>query len=86
MGNLVGRSLAHFRIEAELGERGMGIHPLSSARRWAGKLLLVFLLFVLMPASLREPSGLPGAGVAPGRLASAPPAPARNGPVGQHSA
>src|SRR5271163_746164 len=25
MGNLVGRSLAHFRIEAELGQGGMGV-------------------------------------------------------------
>ena len=25
MGSLVGRSLAHFRIEAELGEGGMGV-------------------------------------------------------------
>src|SRR5271163_3354148 len=25
MGNLVGRSLAHFRIDAELGEGGMGV-------------------------------------------------------------
>jgi hypothetical protein len=67
MGNLVGRSLAHFRIEAELGERGMGIHPLSSARRWAGKLLLVFLLSSsCRPASESHPAcpaqGSPPAG------------------------